>query len=376
MASLRKHKGRYNARFYDRSRTPKRKEVSLGETRKSVAEPKLRRLEEAYARGDYDPWRGGWLVENRTLEDAGEAFLEAKRGDGLRPNTISVYHYVLEGLKEHTPPGIIVRDVTPEHIRAYVHARKEEQGRKKSVSNATKRHRHSHLRTFFRWSIEQGWVDENPVEGVKKPRKEEKKKAFLLREDVIKVLEAIEDHRKQQEGKPGPTPNDGWLKGIIRVAVGTGLRRGELLNLHWGDVDLNAGRLFVRNRGEFRAKNGQERTVPLAGEAMAVLREMSEHRKPDPTEKVFLDPRGKSPRPDRVSKRFKFYVRKAKLKDREDLNFHSLRHSTASWLTMDGVPKKVVAEVLGHTTTRMADVYSHLAPGVVDQAMQKTFGRS
>ena len=161
---------------------------------------------------------------------------------------------------------------------------------------------------------------------------------------------------------------------MIVVAVGTGLRRGELLNLQWVDVDLEAGRLHVRNRGDFRAKNGQERFVPLVGDAHETLQQMCEKREPIPNEQVFVDARGKSPRPDRVSKRFKFYVRKAKLPERESLHFHSLRHSTASWLTMAGAPKKVVADVLGHTTTRMADVYSHLAPGATEQAMERTFG--
>lgn len=374
MASLRKHKGRYNARFYDKSRSPKRKEVSLGTTRKSVAEPKLRRLEEAYARGDYDPWKGGWLVSDKVLADAADAFLESKKQAGLRPNTISVYHYVLEGLKKHTPPGIMVRDVAPEHVRSYVHAPKEEGGETEPVSNATKRHRHSHLRTFFRWVAKRGWSDDNPVDEVKKPRKEEKKKAFLQPEDVEKVLTAIDAHRKLRQGEPGPTPNDEWLKQMVVVAVGTGLRRGELLNLRWGDVDLEGGRLFVRNRDDFKAKNGQERAVPLVGDAHNLLREMHEAREPIPGDQVFIDGRNKSPRPDRVSKRFKFYVRKAKLPERENLHFHSLRHTTASWLTMEGAPKKIVADVLGHTTTRMADVYSHLAPGATERAMEQTFG--
>jgi len=83
MASLQKHKGRYSARFYDSNRSPKRKEVALGTSRKSVAKPKLRRLEEAYARGDYDPWNGSRLVENETVSDAVARFLEAKEWDGL-----------------------------------------------------------------------------------------------------------------------------------------------------------------------------------------------------------------------------------------------------------------------------------------------------
>lgn len=105
-----------------------------------------------------------------------------------------------------------------------------------------------------------------------------------------------------------------------------------------------------------------------------MLQKMYERRKPIPGSPVFIDARGRSPRPDRISKWFKFYVRKAKLPGRESLHFHSLRHTTASRLTMRSAPKKVVADVLGHTTTRMADVYSHLAPGATEQAMEETFG--
>lgn len=374
MASLRKHKGRYSARFYDSGRSPKRKEVALGTSRKSVAEPKLRRLEEAYAKGDYDPWNGGWLVEHKGLSDAADAFIEAKENAGLRPNTIEVYEFVLKGIQEHAPPGVNVRDVLPDHVRSYVHAPKEVAGEDEEVSNATKRHRHSHLATFFRWAIEQGWADENPVEKVNKPRKEEKTKAFFEPEDVEKVLNAIDAYRKMRKDEPGPTPSDQWLKEIIVVAFGTGLRRGELLNLQWRDVDLENGRLFVRHRGDFKPKNGQERAVSLVGDALEMLRAMHEARTPIPNEPVFTDDNGESPRPDRVTKRFKKYVRKAKLKDREDLHFHSLRHSTASHLTMEGAPKEVVAEVLGHTTNRMADKYSHLSPGATERAMRQTFG--
>lgn len=53
-----------------------------------------------------------------------------------------------------------------------------------------------------------------------------------------------------------------------------------------------------------------------------------------------------------LSKRFKFYVRKAKLMNKEDLHFHSLRHTTASWVTIKNPSKKAVADVLGHPTAR------------------------
>jgi integrase len=374
MATMRKQSGRYYARFYDRSRSPKRKSWPLRTHRQDVARRELTKLERAFEKGDFDPWKGGWQRENRTVKEAADAFLEAKKRADLRPNTIEVYYYVLEGLKQQTPPGIMVRDVSPEDVEDFVHAPKEVAGEEEPVSNATKRHRHSHLSTFFRWAMDKGWADSNPVNEVKKPRREQTKKAFLSPDDVEKVLAAVDAHRKLRDGEPGPTPNDEWLKQMVVVAVSTGLRRNELLNLQWIDIDLKARRLYVRSRGDFKAKNGNERAVPLVGDARQVLQEMYERRSPHPTDQVFLDDRNKSPKPDRVSRRFKFYVRKAKLPHREDLSFHSCRHTTASWLTMNGAPRKAISEIMGHTTTRMTERYSHLAPGVEEQAMEDTFG--
>ena len=149
MASLRKHKGRYSARFYDSSRSPKRKEVALGTSRKSVAEPKLRRLEEAYVKGDYDPWNGGWLVENESVEDAVGRFLDAKRRNGLQESTLDGYEYKLNNFVRHAPPGAMMRDVQPDHVRSYLNARVNEgQANESAPSNATKRSRYRHVRAL------------------------------------------------------------------------------------------------------------------------------------------------------------------------------------------------------------------------------------
>lgn len=165
------------------------------------------------------------------------------------------------------------------------------------------------------------------------------------------------------------------MKEVIRVAVGTGLRRGGLLNLQWGDVDVGAGRLVVRNREDFTAKNGNERTVPLRGDGLDALREEYERRDPDPSAHVVVDGDSLPVKPDRVSKRFKFFVRKAKLSGREGISFHTLRHSCASWLIQQGVPLPVVSEILGHSTTQITDqIYAHVSDDAVTEAMDNVFG--
>ncbi|WP_259121071.1 tyrosine-type recombinase/integrase [Salinibacter ruber] len=313
-------------------------------------------------------------MENETVEDAIGQFLDSKRRDGLQESTLDGYEYKLNNFARHTPVGAMMRDVQPDHVHSYVHARVNEgQSNESTPSNATKRSRHRHVKAFFSWAEENELVDESPVEEVPKPRKEEKEKAFLKPEDVEKLLRTIDAHRKMKEDEPGPTPRDTWLKQMVRVAVGTGLRRGELLNLRWGDIDLDSGRLVVRNRDNFTAKNGNERTVPLRGDALDTVREMHEARTPLDNEPVFVDANDDVPKPDRVSKRFKFYVRKAKLSDREELSFHSCRHTTGSWLSMQGVPLRIISEILGHSNTQVTEMYSHLSPEAMNQAMEETF---
>jgi integrase len=121
-------------------------------------------------------------------------------------------------------------------------------------------------------------------------------------------------------------------------------------------------------------KSGDERRVPLRGDALDALREEPERRDPDPSDYVIVDSDGDRINPDRVSKRFKFYVRKAGLSDREELSFHSCRHTTGSWLSMHGVPLRVISEILGHSSTQVTEMYSHLSPDVMDRAMEETFG--
>jgi len=365
-ASLRKKRDKYYARFYDTNQRPKRKELALYTTRKSVAKKKLRRMEEGWAEGTFDPWAGGWLVDNETVSDAVDLFLDIKEKEGLQQSSIDSYRYKLGALVDELPPGLMVRHVTSGHLRPYIHSAE--------VSNATQRSRYRHVRAFFSWAVERGLADDSPIEDLKQPRKEEKKQAFLDPEDIKTLLRAIDAHREMLEGEPGPTPRDTWLKNMIRVAVGTGLRRGELLNLRWADIDLEDGQLIVRHREDFTAKNGRERVVPLRGDALKVLRSVHEERQPIPGDPVFLDANDDPPKPDRVSKRFKFYVRKAKLEDREELSFHSCRHTTGSWLSMQGVPLRVISEILGHSSTQVTEKYSHLQPEVMERAMDETFG--
>lgn len=370
MATLRKISGSYYGYFYDRTRTPKRKSYPLQVSLKSAAEKKLKRLEEAWAEGAFDPWQGGWSVTERqhvTVSRAVNAFLEAKASE-VRATTLRTYREVCEDLLLPTlPPNLMLRDLSAEHLRPFV--------LDAALRTASQRKRYRHLRAFFKWSVKEGLLDRSPLEDVQQPREEKRTAAFLSREDAERLLLAIGAHTEMMKRRGKRWADDMWLKDMIRVGLCTGLRRGELLALRWRDVDLEHGFLTVANRGTFKTKSGSERRLPVVGDAFEVLQRRyvarleSEAVADGP---VFTDGCGLSIKPDRASRRLKKFLRLAKLD--EDLHFHSLRHTCASWLAMRGVPLRTIQAILGHSSITVTERYSHLSPEVMVKAMQETFG--
>ena len=170
------------------------------------------------------------------------------------------------------------------------------------------------------------------------------------------------------------------------LAVGTGMRQGELLGLKWEDVDLEAGTLQVRRTlstatgGGFRfgapktAKS--RRSVKLPGAAISALKR---HRRAQLEERMrlaglFADhglvfaSRVGTPvsRQDLVARSFKPLLKRAGL---PDVRFHDLRHTCATLLLGRGVHAKLVQELLGHSTISVTlDTYSHVLPGMSDAA--------
>lgn len=70
-----------------------------------------------------------------------------------------------------------------------------------------------------------------------------------------------------------------------------------------------------------------------------------------------------------------FYACTVKFTNREDLSFHSCRHTTGSWRSRQGVPLGAMSEILGHSSTRGTEMSSHLQPEVMERAMDETFVR-
>ena len=120
-------------------------------------------------------------------------------------------------------------------------------------------------------------------------------------------------------------------------------------------------------------KNGERRLVPLAGPALALLRE---HAKVRPIDTALLFP-GKVKRHEPMDLRAP-WLAALKAAEIDDFRFHDLRHSAASYLAMNGASLAEIAEVLGHKTLQMVRRYAHLSEahtaGVVERMNAAIFG--
>jgi integrase len=202
---------------------------------------------------------------------------------------------------------------------------------------------------------EWGWLDDSPMRKVSKPKEPKGRVRFLSDEERKRLLTACQASRNPH------------LYIVVMLALSCGARKTELVSLRWPDVDLKRGTLTFHE-----TKNGARRTVPLTGQALALMQQHARVRRLD-TLLVFPNAEGKQF--FRFREAFENTVERAGI---VDFRFHDLQHSFASYLAMNGATLAEIAETLGHKTLAMVKRYAHLSeahtPGVVERMHRTVFG--
>jgi integrase len=206
------------------------------------------------------------------------------------------------------------------------------------------------LRAFFNVAVRWRLLDKSPFDIGFVPIPE-KSPVYLTGQDFEKLLAVVKEN---------------WLKEIIVFAVSTGLRRGELLNLKWNNVDMQRKLLYIESSPTFRTKAGKRRTIPISDTAFLILQ--ARQRK-ELSERVFTWD-GKNISGCFLSHKFKKYVRRANLSNPE-VHFHSLRHSFASYLAQQGTSIYLIKDLLGHSNVETTQIYSHLQPETMHSEVNK-----
>jgi integrase len=199
------------------------------------------------------------------------------------------------------------------------------------------------------------WLENNPIRKISKLKEPRGRTRFLSDDERKAFLKACQN----SDYKP--------LYLIVVLALSTGARKSEIMNLRWADVDFSKRQIVLHE-----TKNGDRRVLPMAGLALDLVKE---HSKVRDLKTDLLFPFGKPPKPYEIRPPFEKAVKEAGLKD---FRFHDLRHSAASYMAMNGASPAEIAEVLGHKTLQMVKRYAHLSEAhthsVVASMNERIFG--
>ncbi|TFH65668.1 MAG: site-specific integrase [Candidatus Zixiibacteriota bacterium] len=224
------------------------------------------------------------------------------------------------------------------------------------------------LKEMFKHAVQWGYIRHDPTLAVKRPRVEQEEMDFLTPEEVTLFLQNVKSQ----------------YYAFFLTAVLTGMRRGELLALKWGDMDWHSSQICVRRslyEGQFvspKSANSTRRIIM----SPTLKRYLEDHRllsSQTELDLVFCTDQGQPLEPDNLVKReFHPALERGGLRR---IRFHDLRHTFASLLIANGEDIKFIQNQLGHASaTTTLDRYGHLFPGMQKEAAERldetVFGNS
>jgi len=210
----------------------------------------------------------------------------------------------------------------------------------------------SHVFTFA--VKEKQWMDSNPCLKVTSPKEARGRTRFLSSDERIALLEACKASTCRV------------LYPAVMLSLSTGMRRGEQFGLHWSDVDLNTGKIILRD-----TKNGDIRVTMATGIALDELKALAKVRRID-TALIFPAKARNTAKPICLDRPFRDALKVAEI---EGFRWHDLRHSFASELAMSGATLAEIAECMGHRTLDMVKRYAHLTEGHVGSVIERMTSR-
>ena len=310
-----------------------------------------------------------------TLGDWCEQWLDVQHSR-LRPSTCDSYHDVLHGrvLPElgHVPlQSLTAARIDQLYARLLAEGRSDGTG---GLSARSVRYTHTILRRVLSDAVRKNLLTRNPTDAADPPSASEAKAPTMRTWTASEVTRFLEHTATDR------------LAAAWRLAASTGMRRGEVLGLHWRDLDLDTGRATVvqtlvagpRAPRLSKPKSGRGRSVALDDGTVQALRA---HRKAQAAELLALGPAYEDhglvfAREDGVPLSPRTFTRhfadNARAAGVPVIRLHDLRHTWATLALGQGVHPKVVQERLGHASIAVTlDIYSHAVPAMQEAAAEQ-----
>ena len=204
----------------------------------------------------------------------------------------------------------------------------------------------AYLARFFKWAYAREIIPTNPMTGVEKPGKENKRERVLTGDEIVAIWHALGDH--------------GARGAAARLLLLTGARVDEISKLKWSEIDGNTIKLAGA-----RTKNGREHTIPLSAPARSII----EAQAAGQGEYVFT-PDGKRP----VSR---LDVIKGQIDAKSGVAgwcWHDFRRTISTGLNELGVEPHIVEAIIGHAVKGVAGVYNHAKYAALKAAALEAWG--
>lgn len=329
-------KGHYRA-FLDLGKDPKTgkrvRKTFTGKTKQEVIE-KLNKAK-------YEKQEGLLTITEKTpLRLFAEHWLELKKTTVKETSHLSYENT----LRVHILPNIgdcPINEITPLQLNLLFN--------KLKLSATSKKTIRSILSNVFKIAVKEGLLTSNPVTLMESFNPRQKEIRPITHEEIKKLLEYA---------KYRPP-----FYHIIKLALETGMRRGEIFGLHWSDIDFKEQTISVRRiltvagTHQFITTPKTARSSRIISVSPTLLSELSEIRK-EGCDIVFSNHNNDYMKLYNVQQHFKGIVDDAGL--RHDIRFHDLRHTNATMLIAAGVNMKTVSTRLGHSSiTITLDRYAH-----------------
>ena len=308
---------------------------------KTVAELALKDIEVKIAKNEF-----GFLPKDSDLEKLFTEFAEYSKTNHS-PATIKRYMAIVDNFKGYLAKFPFITKISQlnakifEDYKAY---RKEEGAMPKTINIELQT-----LKSILYLAVKWGYTNDNPAKGVEFIKIMDKTEArFLTKQEIDKLLINAGD----------------WLYPIFYTFLHTGMRKSELENLTWSDVDFGRRKIKVRIKDNWTPKTA-EREIPISDGLYALLQE---HKKKAIGSLVFHD-EGNMIDKNKLRRELIRITKKAGFPDVTKI--HTLRHTFASHLVMKNVDLPTVKLLMGHSDIATTMIYSHLAQDHLSDVVSK-----
>jgi site-specific recombinase XerD len=233
--------------------------------------------------------------------------------------------------------------ITPMKLEAYKTHRRDNGAKSTTVNREL-----NTIKAMLNKAVAWGSLAQNPAKSVQKFKEPKRQVRYLTKEEVRKAIKAAEER----------------LRPILETFLHTGLRRDELIHLTWEDIDFKNRILSVQAKEGWNPKDYEVRHIPMTARLTQLLKD---HPRRDETV-IFRNGSGAPLDGNVLSRDFRVIFRRCGIKN---ASVHTLRHTFASHLVMNGTDIYTVQKLLGHSSIKTTEIYAHLAPDFLKAAMEK-----